>query len=191
MAGQSGGQMDRADQGASGTGSAAQAGDGTTDAAGGPAPLVDAATFREVVKIQPFTLWAGLEVVRVEWGFVETRMALRKEDMVQHHGFLHGGLIAFMADNACAYAAATTVGDVLTAQFSVNYLSPGIGEAFIARGSVVKPGKRQVVTRADILAVRDGAEKLVAVASAVILPAGAAALTQAPPPAQAETLSRR
>lgn len=151
-------------------------------AGAGPAPLVDAALFREIVKMQPFTRWTGLEVLRVEHGFVETRMKLRKEDMVQHHGFLHGGLIAFMADNVCAYAAATTVGDVLTAQFQVNYVSPGVGDAFIARGQVVKAGKRQVVTRADIVAVSDQGEKLVAVASAVILPAGAAALNEAPRP---------
>ena len=145
-----------------------------------PAPLVDAATFKEIVKIQPFTNWTGLEVVRVEYGFVETRMTLRRENMVQHHGFLHGGLIAFLADNVSAYAAATTIGDVLTAQFSVNYLSPGGGDAFVARGYVVKAGKRQVVTRADIFAIKTGAEKLVAVANAVILPAGTASLTQPP-----------
>lgn len=145
-----------------------------------PAPLVDAALFREIVKMQPFTSWTGLEIVRVEYGHVETRMTLRRDDMVQHHGFLHGGLIAFLADNVSAYAAATTIGDVLTAQFSVNYLSPGIGEAFIARGHVVKAGKRQVVTRADIFAASAGEEKLIAVASAVILPAGAAALDRPP-----------
>lgn len=150
-----------------------------------PAPLVDAAILREVVKIQPFTSWTGLEVVRVEYGFVETRMTLRRENMVQHHGFLHGGLIAFLADNVSAYAAATTIGDVLTAQFSVNYLSPGVGQAFVARGRVVKAGKRQVVTRADIFAVQAGAEKLVAVASAVILPAGAVAMTQPNAPSAA------
>lgn len=156
-------------------------GDGESGAAQtAKAPLVDAATFREIVKMQPFTRWTGLEVLRVEYGFVETRMALRAEDMVQHHGFLHGGLIAFMADNVSAYAAATTVGDVLTAQFSVNYVSPGVGEAFVARGYVVKAGRRQVVTRADIFALQAGEEKLVAVASAVILPAGAVALTRPP-----------
>jgi uncharacterized protein (TIGR00369 family) len=148
-------------------------------------PLVDAATLREIVAIQPFTRWTGLEVVRVDHGYVETRMTLRPEDMVQHHGFLHGGLVAFLADNVSAYAAATAIGDVLTAQFSVNYLSPGIGEAFVARGYVVKAGKRQVVTRADIFAVSAGEEKLVAIASAVILPAGAASLARGPAPSAA------
>lgn len=162
--------------------------DGQNDKAGGRGgdeaqalvPLVDAATFREIAKIQTFTRWTGLEILRVEHGFVETRMALRTEDMAQHHGFLHGGLIAFLADNVSAYAAATTIGDVLTAQFSVNYLAPGVGEAFIARGHVVKAGKRQVVTRANIFAVSGGREKLIAVASALILPAGAVALTEVP-----------
>jgi uncharacterized protein (TIGR00369 family) len=136
------------------------------------APVADAALLREVIKVQPFTRWTGLEVIKAESGEVETRLELRKDDMTQHHGFLHGGLVGFLADNAAAYAAATVVGDVVTSQFTVNFLSPGIGSAFRARAQVIKAGKRQVVVRVDIIAEQDEGEKLIAVAQATILPVG-------------------
>ncbi|WP_421859873.1 PaaI family thioesterase [Oceanicaulis sp.] len=136
------------------------------------APVADAALLREVIKVQPFTRWTGLEVIKAESGEVETRLVLRKDDMTQHHGFLHGGLVGFLADNAAAYAAATVVGDVVTSQFTVNFLSPGIGSAFRARAQVIKAGKRQVVVRVDIIAEQDEGEKLIAVAQATILSVG-------------------
>lgn len=133
---------------------------------------VDAALLREVIKIQPFTRWTGIEILKAEDGVVETRLVLRREDMTQHHGFLHGGLVGFLADNAAAYAAATLVGDVVTSQFSLNFLAPGIGEAFRARAHVVKAGKRQVTVRVDVIAEQGDKEKLIAVAQATITPVG-------------------
>lgn len=144
--------------------------------AGDAGVVVDAALLREIVKVQPFTRWTGLEVLKAENGEVETRMVLRRDEMTQHHGFLHGGLIGFLADNAAAYAAATVVGDVLSAQYSINFLSPGVGEAFRARARVVKAGKRQVTVAVDVIAEQAGGDKLIATATALILPAGAAAI---------------
>ena len=74
----------------------------TDTAPGRRDPEVTAEQFRQIMEIQPFTRWTGVELVRVERGFVETRLKPRKEDMTQHHGFLHGGLVAFLADNAAA-----------------------------------------------------------------------------------------
>lgn len=143
-------------------------------------PEVTAEQFRQIMAIQPFTSWTGVELVKVERGVVETRLELRKDDMTQHHGFLHGGLVAFLADNAAAYAAATEVGDVLTSQFSVNFLSPGVGEAFRTRAQVIKAGRRQVTVRVDVFAQAEGREKLIAIATATILPAGDAAMKSLP-----------
>ena len=134
------------------------------------APVVNAAVLREIIKVQPFTRWTGLEILKAEAGEVVTRLELRKEDMTQHHGFLHGGLVGFLADNAAAYAAATLVGDVVTSQFNLNFLAPGIGTAFRAQAHVVKAGKRQVTVRVDVIAEQDEGEKLIAVAQAPILP---------------------
>jgi len=42
------------------------------------------------------------------------------------------------------------------------YGSKTIGERFIARARVVKPGKQQIFTACDLFAVSEGEEKLVA-----------------------------
>ena len=138
----------------------------------GPEPLVNREALSYVASQQTFTNWTGVKVNRVEYGLVELEMPFRREDMAQHHGFLHGAMIGFLVDNVCAYTAATVVGDVLTAQYSVNFLRPGIGETFIARGQMVSRSKRQVVVRADIIAVKDGEEKLIAIGDSVVMPAG-------------------
>jgi acyl-coenzyme A thioesterase PaaI-like protein len=59
-------------------------------------------------------------------------------------------------------------------------MAPGVGAAFIAKGAVVKAGRRQIFTRADLYAEGDtGALKLIASGETILLPveheAGAAA----------------
>ena len=46
-----------------------------------------------------------------------------------------------------------------------------MGEALVARGSIISAGKRQAVTRCDIFAVQAGEEKLVATALGTIVTA--------------------
>ena len=106
----------------------------------------------------------GASVVSVSEGRVVLRLPFR-DDLTQQNGFLHAGTIATLADSACGYAALTTMAadaDVLSVEFKVNMLSPAIGDVFEARGQVLRAGKTIVVTRADVFALRDGAEKLVA-----------------------------
>ena len=141
-------------------------------------PEIDLDLLRQVVEIQTFTKWSGLEVVSVERGRVELRLPFRKEDMAQHHGFLHGAMTGFLVDTACAYTASTVVGDVVTGQYSLNYFAPGVGEAFTAVGEIVKAGKRQVVVDAKVYAENEGETKLIAKGSAIIFPAGERAKIQ-------------
>jgi len=109
-----------------------------------------------------FNQWAGLEVVQAEWGQVEL-MLRWKDELGQYSGFLHAALIGGLIDTACGFAAATVAGPkVLASNFSVNCLRPAVGEMFIARAKVVKPGKTQVFTACDLFAVKDGEEKLIA-----------------------------
>lgn len=121
----------------------------------------------QVIAISPFTHWAGTRVIDFSPGNVKIEIDIRPE-MTQHHGFTHGAMVGYMADTVCAWAAATMVGDVVTAEYKLNLLAPAVGERLTATGSVVKAGSRQVVTRADVFAVKDGAEKIVATALATI-----------------------
>lgn len=119
-----------------------------------------------------FSNWLAVEPVVVWQGKSELLLELRPE-MTQHHGFAHGAIVGLMADNACAWAGASTVGDVVTGSYTINFLRPALGERLRARGEVIKPGKRQVVVRADVWAEAKGKEPVhVATAQATIIPTG-------------------
>ncbi|MXO91527.1 PaaI family thioesterase [Pontixanthobacter aquaemixtae] len=119
-----------------------------------------------------FSNWLQVEPVTVWEGQSELLLELRPE-MTQHHGFAHGAIVGLMADNACAWAAASVVGDVVTGSYTINFLAPAIGSRLRSKGAVIKSGKRQVVVRAEVWSEsEDGVEKLVASAQGTIVPTG-------------------
>lgn len=119
-----------------------------------------------------FSTFLGVEPVRCWQGESELMLAIRP-DMTQHHGFAHGAIVGLMADNACAWAASTMVGDVVTGSYTINFLAPARGTHLRAKGTVVKAGKRQAIVRADVWSESDGeGAVLVAVAQATIVPLG-------------------
>lgn len=115
-----------------------------------------------------FNRWMKLEVVMAGHGFAEIRMKAHA-DATQYAGFLHAGVIGALIDTACGFAAATLAGPVLASHYSVNCLAPALGDAFVARGEVVRAGKRQIFTRAELFAETDGVRKLVANGEALLL----------------------
>lgn len=129
------------------------------------------ALMREIVAATPFNMLTKTAVIACERGFAELSMPF-DSSMTQHHGYLHGALIGYLADTAISWSAGSVVGDVVTSEFRVHILAPGIGESFIARGHVVKAGRRQVVSRADVFAVSSGEEKLIAIATGTCIPVG-------------------
>lgn len=108
------------------------------------------------------TLGAVLEEVAP--GRVAVRLPFR-EELAQQHGFLHAGVLAAVADSACGYAALSLMpldAGVLSIEFKINMLAPAQGESVIARAEVIRAGRTVMVCRADVHALRDGSEKLVA-----------------------------
>jgi uncharacterized protein (TIGR00369 family) len=127
---------------------------------------------RVAVQGSGFTRFAAIEPLKVWEGESELTVALRP-DLTQHHGFAHGAVVGLMADNACAWAAASVSGDVVTGSDTIHFLAPAKGERLRAKSQVIKRGKRQVVVRADVWAESDGAEPvLAAIATATIVPIG-------------------
>ena len=96
----------------------------------------------------------------------------RREDVLQQHGFFHGGAVAFLVDNATTIAAGTLIrepgSNVLTAEYKLNFTAPARGEAIVCEANVLKPGKRMVVVEAKVFSVESGERKLCAVALATI-----------------------
>lgn len=123
----------------------------------------------QVIAAQSFSTLIGAQFTEITPTGATLRVPLR-EELRQHHGFAHGGLMSAMADISLTFAGAAALGpNVLTSEFKINFVRPGIGEALVSRSSVVSATRRQAVTRCDIFAVKDGQEKLVATALGTIV----------------------
>jgi uncharacterized protein (TIGR00369 family) len=114
-----------------------------------------------------FAKKVGVDVIKFAEGEVEISVPITKS-LTQHHGFVHGVVVGFVADSACAWAAASVAGDVVTAEYKINLIAPAVGERLIGRGSVIKSISRQVICRADVFVEQAGRERLVATALATI-----------------------
>lgn len=132
------------------------------------------AQLRAINQSAAFNQWCRIEVLSAQPGQAEIAMPWRAE-AAQYAGFLHAGLVGALIDTACGFAAVTQVGRVLASHYSVNCLRPAVGERFIARARVVKPGKTQVFTACDLFAVANGKETLVATGETLLVVVGEAA----------------
>lgn len=113
----------------------------------------------------------GASVVSVAPGEVELEMPFDLK-LTQQHGFVHAGVVTMLCDTACGFAALSLMPEdaaVLTTEFKVNLLSPAKGERFIARGRVVRPGKKLMVCLGEVFAEDAGKRKQVALMTASMM----------------------
>ena len=131
-------------------------------------PEVFLAMGREVLAKQPFSVLIGAELAALSPGRCELQLPVT-DQIRQQHGFVHGGVVSYAADNALTYAGGTALRvPVVTSEFKINYLRPTIGERLIARAEAVHTGRTQAVCRCDVFVLQDGQEKLCAVAQGTI-----------------------
>lgn len=128
----------------------------------------DLSYYQGVLASQPFSAWLGATLDAIEPGRVRLLLPIKPE-MLQQHGFVHGGALAYLADNALTFAGGSVLGDSLTSEFKVNYVRPAVGPGtLVAEAVSVADGKTQAVCRCDIYVSRDGERKLCAVAQGTI-----------------------
>jgi uncharacterized protein (TIGR00369 family) len=126
------------------------------------------AVLRKASQSAGFNRWSGFELVAAGNGQVCLSLAIR-EDMTQHHGFAHGGIVGALSDTACSWAAATVAGDVVTASYTVQFHAPATGIRLIAEACVIKKGRRNVSVEARVYSADDaGQRKHVATTLALI-----------------------
>ncbi|MGY3482723.1 uncharacterized protein (TIGR00369 family) [Bradyrhizobium sp. USDA 4011] len=127
-----------------------------------------ATRIRDNVGRQGFMGLVGAEVAELSRGAC-TLTVDRRPELLQQHGLFHGGVTAFLVDNATTIAAATSRGQpALTAEYKLNLLSPASGDRLICRARVIKPGRQVAVVAADVFCIIDGKEKHTATALASI-----------------------
>ncbi|WP_406407877.1 PaaI family thioesterase [Streptomyces halstedii] len=129
-------------------------------------------TAQQVLDKQPFSALLGARLTAFGGGAATLEIGVR-EELRQQNGFLHGGVLAYAADNSLTFAAGTTLGPaVLTGGFSIQYIRPATGRTLSARAVVVHTGRRQAVARCDLYTVdEEGTETLCAVAQGTVLSA--------------------
>ena len=127
---------------------------------------------QRVLASQPFSALLRAQLTVFEPGLAELRIPIR-EEFKQQHGFVHGGVISYTADNVLTFAGGSVLGPaVVTAEYKINYLRPALGEWLVARATVVHAGKRQAVCRCEVYAVHANEEALCAVAQGTIVKLG-------------------
>lgn len=93
----------------------------------------------------------------------------------QQMGFLHAGAVTSIVDSACGYAALTQAPagmEVVTAEFKINLMRPGIGQRFLAIGKVQNAGRLLTVCTGEVRAYAGGADeafKVIALMQATIV----------------------
>jgi uncharacterized protein (TIGR00369 family) len=132
-------------------------------------PEVFLAMGRDVLAKQPFSALLGTELAALSPGKVDLQLVLKPEHL-QQNGFAHGGVVSYLADNALTFAGGTAMQvPVVTSEFKINYVRPAVGERLVARATADAVSKTQAVCRCEVFAVKDGAEKLCALAQGTIV----------------------
>ena len=110
--------------------------------------------------------WLGLKLVETGEGTAVVEMATT-DDMANHSGFVHGGIISTLADSAMGRSLRTLSPGVVRAMsfdLKVNFINAAkVGETLRANGHVIHAGRRTVVAECR---VEGGDGRLVATASA-------------------------
>ena len=123
---------------------------------------------RDVLARQPFSTMIGAQLDVFEPGSAQLSVAMSRS-LLQQDGFVHGGVLAYLADNCLTYAGGSVLGKVLTSEFKINYIRPAKdADRLVAVATVVGSGKSQAVCRCDIFLERAGERKLCAAAQGTI-----------------------
>jgi uncharacterized protein (TIGR00369 family) len=110
--------------------------------------------------------WLGLKLVETGQGTAVVDMATT-DDMANHSGFVHGGMISTLADSAMGRSLRTLSPGVVRAMsfdLKLNFINAAkVGEILRATGHVIHAGRRTAVAECR---VEGGDGRLVATASA-------------------------
>lgn len=114
----------------------------------------------------------GAEISLLREGVCEISAPIGPE-FTQQHGFGHAGLTFSLGDSAAGYAALSVMppdAEVLTTEMKINLLAPAKGDQLLAKGRVLKTGRRLVVVQADVFAKDAGTTKHIAALQGSMMP---------------------
>ena len=128
------------------------------------------AAVQRIFNEAPFVSSLGIELVDLGPGWCETRMAITDRHC-QHHGYVHAGVQATIADHSSGAAASTLIDaeeQILSVEFKLNLLRPARGTHLRCRAVVLKAGRTLTVVEAEVRAGDDASEVLVSKATVTL-----------------------
>ena len=114
-----------------------------------------------------FSQTLGVQILHAEGGNCLIKLPVQPGHR-QNLGFVHGGILATLADIAMGFAASSLQDEhhhVLTGELKISYLNPTLGEEIFAEGTTLKAGRKIVFTEAEVFTLAGDVRKLVAKAS--------------------------
>ncbi|WP_329004372.1 PaaI family thioesterase [Kribbella sp. NBC_00709] len=125
---------------------------------------------QKLLAAQPFSVLVGARLTAFGDGGAELELDIR-EDLQQQNGFLHGGVLAYAADNAITFAGGTALGpEVLTGGFTISYVRPARGVTLRAQANVAHSGKRQATCTCELSTIDEaGTTTLCAIAQGTVI----------------------
>ena len=106
----------------------------------------------------------GAALLEVAPGYCAIALVPRPE-VAQQHGYVHAGVISTIVDSAGGYAGFTLFpaeSSVLTVEFKINLLAPANAPRLLARGRVLRAGRRLTVCLSEVFGVDGVDQELVA-----------------------------
>lgn len=125
---------------------------------------------QKLLAAQPFSVLVGARVTAFGGGGATLELDIR-DDLQQQNGFLHGGVLAYAADNAITFAGGSALGpDVLTGGFTISYLRPARGAILRADATIAHSGRRQATCTCELTTIdAAGTPTLCAIAQGTVI----------------------
>ncbi len=129
---------------------------------------------KKIFSVVPFLSDLGLKFGPVGSGFARVSIDFQRR-LAQVHGFMHGGVIASLADTAATYASNTLLypeRETITVELKINYIAALKSRKAYADATVLHSGNKTTVSEVKVF---DSSKKLCAVAliTNLVLPRGA------------------
>jgi len=102
---------------------------------------------------QGMLLQLGVRLIEVGPGSCDLELPY-SDKVTQQQGGFHGGAMGALADVAGGYAALTVAPDdmeVTTVEYKINFLAALRGGRLLAKGQVIRAGRRIIVTTATVV----------------------------------------
>ena len=122
---------------------------------------------QSVLASQPFSDNLGTKLARLEHGYAELHLPVHPW-MQQQHGYAHGGVVSYLADNALTFAGGSMMGDSVTVELKIKLPAPGRWSSTEGKSPCLLRRQNIAVCTCEVICLDEQGEKVCAMAQGTI-----------------------